>query len=718
MKTVKKLVTMLLALCLVAGSIGVLPVKASIGVDVTSAVRLDAWGDQAELKFTNLHLGGGVLPTFAYDAMDKEAYMYVQEYIAINGETVKDINTNTDTSGYEFTVFPSTIGAPYNVPVILLQDGENITIKIHGTYLATLADISITVKAGLSFVNGDSTYTVSEDVTFNLVDGNWVKQMSEADITDLAVLKDWGSQAEFQFTNLTFGSGVLTAFSYGAIDGDYTYLQNYLTVNGRTVADINANTDTSEYEFTVFPSTVGAPYNVPVMLLQDGDNLTIKIHSAYLAGVENVTIGVKTGFSIENGAKKYCVNDDLNYVLTDGAWVLQKKVVDIAADVRLTEWNAQENLQYAQLFLGAGVLPEFGYGAIDGAYTYLQEYIKINGRTIADINANTDTSNYEFVVFPSTIGAPYNVPVLLYQDGENLTIKVHNSYLPADAKVEIEILENAYITEGRISYVVGENLLFHWNGELWAPGKGHDLIHFDAVAPGCHYIGNVEYWFCKDCEGFWTDEACTQLTNSKSVILPEAGSENVVHVPAKAATCKTEGNIEYWHCKDCEQFWQNKELTQLTNSKNVILGKADHKEVKLPAVPAQVGKEGLTEGSKCSVCGDPIKEQKKVPALKLAKPKATKVTKATGGKKQITVKFKKVSGVTSYEIQIATKKNMKKGLKTIKVTKAKDMKNAKFVVKKLKAKTTYYVRIRTVKTVNGVTASSSWSKVVKATKTK
>jgi len=61
---------------------------------------------------------------------------------------------------------------------------------------------------------------------------------------------------------------------------------------------------------------------------------------------------------------------------------------------------------------------------------------------------------------------------------------------------------------------------------------------------------------------------------------------------------------------------------------------------------------------------------------------------------------------------------MKKGLKTVKVTKAKDMKNAKFVVKKLKAKTTYYVRIRTVKTVNGVTKTSKWSKVVKASKTK
>ena len=127
-------------------------------------------------------------------------------------------------------------------------------------------------------------------------------------------------------------------------------------------------------------------------------------------------------------------------------------------------------------------------------------------------------------------------------------------------------------------------------------------------------------------------------------------------------------------------------LAQLTNAMNVKLGTVDHTAVKLPEVPAQVGKTGLTEGSQCSVCGDILVEQETIAALKLAAPKASKVTKATGGKKKITVKFKKVSGVTRYEIQIATKKNMKKGLKSVKVTKAKDMKNAKFVVKKLKAK--------------------------------
>ena len=39
------------------------------------------------------------------------------------------------------------------------------------------------------------------------------------------------------------------------------------------------------------------------------------------------------------------------------------------------------------------------------------------------------------------------------------------------------------------------------------------VVHMDAVEPGCHYNGNVEYWVCYECESFWTDEALTQITN-------------------------------------------------------------------------------------------------------------------------------------------------------------------------------------------------------------
>ena len=110
------------------------------------------------------------------------------------------------------------------------------------------------------------------------------------------------------------------------------------------------------------------------------------------------------------------------------------------------------------------------------------------------------------------------------------------------------------------------------------PMTGDDsmLSHFEAVEPGCHFNGNIEYWVCYKCEQVWQDAALTQLTNIKNVTLPATHEPEAIHVEAKAPTCSEGGNIEYWYCEECEQVWQDEALTQLTNIKNVQLGKIDH----------------------------------------------------------------------------------------------------------------------------------------------
>ena len=110
------------------------------------------------------------------------------------------------------------------------------------------------------------------------------------------------------------------------------------------------------------------------------------------------------------------------------------------------------------------------------------------------------------------------------------------------------------------------------------PVDHSDLVHFEAVEAACHYAGNIEYWVCYDCETWYADAALTQITNAKNVIVPALGGE-VVHVEAVEPTCSQEGNIECWYCETCEQVWQDEALTQLTNFKNVMLGYGDHSYV-------------------------------------------------------------------------------------------------------------------------------------------
>ena len=95
-------------------------------------------------------------------------------------------------------------------------------------------------------------------------------------------------------------------------------------------------------------------------------------------------------------------------------------------------------------------------------------------------------------------------------------------------------------------------------------------------------------------------------------------------------------------------------------------------------------------------------------------PPKTSVSKLTAGKKALTVSISKMSTqVTGYEIQYATNKNFK----SAKTTTVKSYKTTKVTLKKLSAKKTYYVRVRTYKIVNGKKYYSGWSSVkIKKTK--
>ena len=124
---------------------------------------------------------------------------------------------------------------------------------------------------------------------------------------------------------------------------------------------------------------------------------------------------------------------------------------------------------------------------------------------------------------------------------------------------------------------------------------------------------------------------------------------------------------------------------------------AGHKTVVDNAVPATFKKAGKTAGKHCSVCGKVLTAQKTV--SKLGTPKMSSVK---AGKKAFTATWTKANGVDGYQVQYSLKKNFK-GAKTKKLNKTK------LTVKNLKAKKTYYVRVRAYKKINGKMQYSNWS---------
>lgn len=89
----------------------------------------------------------------------------------------------------------------------------------------------------------------------------------------------------------------------------------------------------------------------------------------------------------------------------------------------------------------------------------------------------------------------------------------------------------------------------------------HIITYVEAVAPTCVAEGNVEYWSCTECGKAWADEACNEKIAVESTVISATGHNNVTTVSAKEPTYDEPGNISYWHCSDCNRYFNDEALT-------------------------------------------------------------------------------------------------------------------------------------------------------------
>lgn len=94
-------------------------------------------------------------------------------------------------------------------------------------------------------------------------------------------------------------------------------------------------------------------------------------------------------------------------------------------------------------------------------------------------------------------------------------------------------------------------------------------------------------------------------------------------------------------------------------------------------------------------------------------PKAVAISSLTAGKDSLEVQWEKSAGITGYQLQYSQVKDFSTA-KSVTVT---GVKSVSRVIRKLESGKTYYVRIRTYKTVNGAKYYSAWS-ATKAKKNK
>lgn len=86
---------------------------------------------------------------------------------------------------------------------------------------------------------------------------------------------------------------------------------------------------------------------------------------------------------------------------------------------------------------------------------------------------------------------------------------------------------------------------------------------------------------------------------------------------AKAATCTEEGNIAYWYCSECEKYFSNEAGTVEVKLADTVLEASGHNIVTVPGYAATKEKPGLTDGKACDRpgCGYVEIEQEEIPVI-------------------------------------------------------------------------------------------------------
>ena len=132
--------------------------------------------------------------------------------------------------------------------------------------------------------------------------------------------------------------------------------------------------------------------------------------------------------------------------------------------------------------------------------------------------------------------------------------------------------------------------------------KAHTLVKVDAVAATCTTNGTKEHYKCtnESCGRLFTDAAGKNETTADKLVIPAA--HKLVKTDAKAATCTTPGNKEYWTCDVCKKVFSDaagKNKIALADTTIAALGHKLTKTDKVDSTCTATGHEAYWTCSRC-----------------------------------------------------------------------------------------------------------------------
>lgn len=99
----------------------------------------------------------------------------------------------------------------------------------------------------------------------------------------------------------------------------------------------------------------------------------------------------------------------------------------------------------------------------------------------------------------------------------------------------------------------------------------HTGERVDEIPPTCGEVGIKEHWICSVCNNTFADEACKQPLVGTALQLPSLAHEGMIHHQGFPIVDDKNGEIEHWYCAHCEGYFLDADGTEKVTKEEVIL---------------------------------------------------------------------------------------------------------------------------------------------------
>lgn len=443
------------------------------------------------------------------------------------------------------------------------------------------------------------------------------------------------------------------------------------------------------------------------------------------------------------------LNAGTYYVKVSGA--TYTSLMDYEITVDFTPSQQWDNGMADDTFLTANkiVTDETYYGTLTSASD--TDYFKFTAPDdgYVEINFNSEYEEYDpgkgYIISLYDEKQKYIYSTYVYV-GDEETFKTPRFGVVKNAGYFIKIADATYLTKK--TYNLNVNFI---KSDFRESGRGKDFLSADSVGLYDWYYGsthdtsNADYYeFYNNKEGSvpfdfgsvyedyyagkgWIvsfyDEKHKFISSNSYVVGEKNYNASLVSLPKGKVFIKVSSNtylstVDYYFRLGVKSV-KNAKVTAVGNK--TYTGKAikPSPAVKVDGVKLEKGTDYTISYSdnkqigtaKITITGKGKYKGSKTVTFKII-PKKTKVTSLTSPKvKKLKVKYKKVAGVTGYQIKYSTSKKFTK--KTTGTVTVKGAGKLSKTIGKLKKGKTYYVKVRTYKTVKGTKYYSGYTAVKK-----